>query len=573
MDAPANLPELVSEFAAITGASPLVADHYLSACNYDLNRAVEFFFEHPPAPTQAGPRPGGNAPDEEAAAMGALGDEADLAGEGLGQGGGVSGPAAADDDEELQRALAASMTDAGPGPRRGGAGSAGAGRLAQRRDEEDVQVIDDEDEELPDADEMLAAMARQREAAVQAEREARGRMEEMMNRMLGGVSGRPPGLAGTSPPPGYPRVAADPLGGLASIFPGMGTGMPMPMMPGMGLGGPLLPPRAGFPGGPTGRSGRGPEGGSRARDGSGGGGAGGAGQAQRRRVEVRSGGGDAVGSAGAGAAAAAAASGRGGGGGGWEDDEELQLPEGMSRHDLEEARMMEAALLGVPYEGPLHAFGSGRAGGGAGGGAEDREVAPEVWEHRELRWDQDRAYEESLAADRAKEQAAARAKAEAEAREREQREAEAAAERAATEEAARVEALVAAKAGRLPQEPPSSDAGAITVMVRLPDGSRHSRRFARGDRLSSLFDFVDVELDSAAKTAAAGAAAAAGGGGGDAAAAAQPPQASLKPGTYNLVAQFPRRVFAEEDSGGQTFEEAGLAGGGGAAFFIEQKGG
>jgi hypothetical protein len=57
--------------------------------------------------------------------------------------------------------------------------------------------------------------------------------------------------------------------------------------------------------------------------------------------------------------------------------------------------MMEAALLGVPYEGPLHDF---TRSGGAGG--EEREVAPEVREHRELRWDQDRAYEESLAADR-----------------------------------------------------------------------------------------------------------------------------------------------------------------------------
>lgn len=99
--------------------------------------------------------------------------------------------------------------------------------------------------------------------------------------------------------------------------------------------------------------------------------------------------------------------------------------------------------------------------------------------------------------------------------------------------------------------------------VRLPDGSRHSRRFAPTDRLSSLFDFVDVELDSTAKAAVAAAA-------GDASTTAQ---SVLKPGSYNLVAQFPRRVFLEDESGGKTFAEAGLAVGGGAAFFVEQKDG
>jgi hypothetical protein len=100
--------------------------------------------------------------------------------------------------------------------------------------------------------------------------------------------------------------------------------------------------------------------------------------------------------------------------------------------------------------------------------------------------------------------------------------------------------------------------------VRLPDGTRHSRRFARSDRLSSLFDFVDVELDAAAKGATPSAA-----GGGDGAAGPQP---SLKPGSYNLVTQFPRSVVSEDTSGAKTFEQAGLAGGGGAAFFVEQKG-
>ncbi|GIL59381.1 hypothetical protein Vafri_14249 [Volvox africanus] len=547
MDEPDNLPELVSEFATITGASPLVADHYLSACNYDLNRAVEFYFEHPPAPNQTGPRPATGAPDDDVAALRTYGEVMDLAERTYGPGdSGAAGRDVGDEDEELQRALAASMAEAEPGPRRNTPESGAPARPTQG-DDEDVQMIDD-DEDMPSADDLLEAMARQRDASMAADREARQRIEEAMDRMLGQITGRQAG--GVGMPPGYPPVTAEPLAGVASIFPGIGNLLQSP-------GFPL------FPGGLVGRGGHGrddgggggssaQEGAPRTRDG-GVGSAGIIGQGHRRRIGVHQGG-----SGGAGPAGVTTVSGRGNTA--WDDDE-LELPEGMSRHELEEARMMEAALLGVPYEGRgLRDFSSGRAAGGS------EEMAPELREHRELRWDQDRAYEESLAADRAKEQAAARAKAEAEARERAQREAEVAAERAAAEEAARLASLVAAKAARLPPEPPASSADAITVMVRLPDGSRHSRRFTRTDRLSSLFDFVDVELDSAAKAPVSTAT----GDGGAGTAAAQP---SLKPGSYNLVAQFPRRVFCENENGEKTFEEAGLAGGGGAAFFIEQKNG
>ncbi|GIL87278.1 hypothetical protein Vretimale_1769 [Volvox reticuliferus] len=402
MDAPANLPELMSEFASITGASPLVADHYLSACNYDLNRAVEFYFEHPPAPTQTGPRPATGASDDEAAALRAYGEVMDLV-EGTGDPG-AAGRDVGDEDEELQRALAASMAETEAGPRRNNPGSGATARPTRRQDE-DVQVIDD-DEDMPSADDLLEAMARQREASRAADREARQRIEEAMDRMLGQVTGRQAG--GVAMPPGYPPVPADPLAGVASIFPGIGALLQPPGFP-LFPGGPI--------GGPMGRGGRGrddgggrgsniEEGAPRTRDG-GVGDAGGIGHGQRRRIEVRQGGG-------AGPAGGTIVGGRGDTA--WDDDE-LELPEGMSRHELEEARMMEAALLGVPYEGRgLRDFSSGRAAGGL------EEMAPELREHRELRWDQDRAYEESLAADRAKEQAAARAKAEAEARERAQRE-------------------------------------------------------------------------------------------------------------------------------------------------------
>ncbi|GFR40299.1 hypothetical protein Agub_g481, partial [Astrephomene gubernaculifera] len=525
MEQPPNYQELVSEFAAITGASPLVADHYLSACNFDLNRAMEFYFEHPPAQTQAAPEVVHDAQDNEATggagAYGAYGAYGGDEGFDLEEHEhGASHRRAADDDEELQRALQESLAGAEPGGgSRARGGPAGEprppARPAQRSAVQVIEVDDDEDEEvraaagggrggrgaaghvvegddgeLPGAEELLAGIRRVRQADAEA--------EAMMQRILGGGA----------------------AGGLPSIFPGMPAAGIFP--PG------LLPP--GFPGG-------------------GGGSSSGQPQPQRRRVEVRRGAGAAAaagGGGGGGSSGAAAAGARGtgaaAGGDAWDDG--LELPEGMSRQELEEARMMEAAMLGVPYEGRMPDFSAGAAGpsgragpggGGGGFGAYGDVLDPELMEHRELRWDQDRAFEESLAADRAKEQAAARAKAEAEAAERQRREAEAEAARAAAEEAARLGALLARKAARLPGEPPAAAGDAVTVMVRLPDGSRHSRRFARSDRIASLFDFVDVELHDAAAKAAAAAAA-------SASASDQQPQqqaqqqqpfSSLKPGTYN----------------------------------------
>ncbi len=61
-------------------------------------------------------------------------------------------------------------------------------------------------------------------------------------------------------------------------------------------------------------------------------------------------------------------------------------------------------------------------------------------------------------------------------------EAQAAQQRAAAKAAAAVQAeraaeqLISDKRARLPAEPAASDADAITVLVRLPDGGRPSRR-------------------------------------------------------------------------------------------------
>jgi hypothetical protein len=87
------------------------------------------------------------------------------------------------------------------------------------------------------------------------------------------------------------------------------------------------------------------------------------------------------------AAAAAAAAGVGVGSGA--ADEPLDLPEGIN---LEEARMLEAAMLGVPYAGRIPDFSAGAAAASP--------LSPGTLEQHAIRREQDQAYEESLALDR-----------------------------------------------------------------------------------------------------------------------------------------------------------------------------
>lgn len=70
-------------------------------------------------------------------------------------------------------------------------------------------------------------------------------------------------------------------------------------------------------------------------------------------------------------------------------EEPLDLPEGIN---IEEARMLEAAMLGVPYAGRIPDF-------AAGGGA-PAPLSPTTLEQHAIRREQDQAYEESLALDR-----------------------------------------------------------------------------------------------------------------------------------------------------------------------------
>ncbi|XP_038684278.1 plant UBX domain-containing protein 9 isoform X2 [Tripterygium wilfordii] len=89
-----------------------------------------------------------------------------------------------------------------------------------------------------------------------------------------------------------------------------------------------------------------------------------------------------------------------------------------------------------------------------------------------------------------------------------------------------VEELLAANEASLPQEPALHDENAITLLVRMPDASRHGCRFLKSDKLKFLFDFIDFSR-------------------------------VVKPGSYRLVRPYPRRVFTAEE-GSLSLNELGL---------------
>nr|CAB3457655.1 unnamed protein product [Digitaria exilis] len=89
-----------------------------------------------------------------------------------------------------------------------------------------------------------------------------------------------------------------------------------------------------------------------------------------------------------------------------------------------------------------------------------------------------------------------------------------------------LESNLASKKASLPSEPPPDIEGAVTVVVRMPDGSRQGRRFLKTDKLQFLFDFLDIGRTS-------------------------------KPGTYRLVRTYPRRTFTTSD-GDVSFSDLGL---------------
>ncbi|KAI3727576.1 hypothetical protein L6452_16192 [Arctium lappa] len=194
---------------------------------------------------------------------------------------------------------------------------------------------------------------------------------------------------------------------------------------------------------------------------------------------------------------------------------------GISSVEHDEAVMLEAALFGGIPEGAGYRVPRGYMENGLDrtSGPYTRQTprppSPSLTAQRLIREQQDDEYLASLQADREKEL-------------QEQAAREAAMEEAQRklEEEQEIERQLAAKEASLPQEPTSDDENAVTLLVRMPDGSRRGRRFLKTDKLQYLFDFIDVGR-------------------------------VVKPTAYRLVRPYPRRAFSDGE-GELTLNELGL---------------
>ncbi|CAA2993431.1 plant UBX domain-containing protein 8-like isoform X2 [Olea europaea var. sylvestris] len=204
---------------------------------------------------------------------------------------------------------------------------------------------------------------------------------------------------------------------------------------------------------------------------------------------------------------------------------------GISSEEHDEAVMLEAAMLGgipersryhIPYA-PHQLMQNGL----------DRPMdpylrdmprppSPALTAQRLIREQQDDEFLASLQADKEKE---LKAREVAETALVEERRKEEELQRKIEEEQ-EIERQLAAKEASLPQEPTPDDENAVTLLVRMPDGSRRGRRFLKSDKLQYLFDFIDVGR-------------------------------GVKPGGYRLVRPYPRRAFADGESY-STLNELGL---------------
>jgi len=91
---------------------------------------------------------------------------------------------------------------------------------------------------------------------------------------------------------------------------------------------------------------------------------------------------------------------------------------------------------------------------------------------------------------------------------------------------------------QLPQQPSADDKNVSQLVIRLPDGSRLTRRFSTHNNLQNVVDFVNSD--------------------------ARVPW--VEPGSFDLVTHFPRRVFSDPQI---TLAEAGLFPH--ASLFVEER--
>ncbi|CAA2966668.1 plant UBX domain-containing 8-like isoform X2 [Olea europaea subsp. europaea] len=204
---------------------------------------------------------------------------------------------------------------------------------------------------------------------------------------------------------------------------------------------------------------------------------------------------------------------------------------GISSVEHDEAVMLEAAMFGGIPEGsgydfryPPHELIQDDLDRSMG--LHQRHIprppSPSLTAQRLIREQQDDEFLAALQADREKE---LKAKEDAEAAIAEERHKEEEMQRRLEEER-ELERQLVAKEASLPLEPTPDDDNAITLLVRMPDGSRMGRSFLKLDKLQYLFDFIDVGR-------------------------------VVKPGTYRLVRPYPRRAYTVGENT-STLNELGL---------------
>ncbi|NP_001347428.1 Plant UBX domain-containing protein 8 [Zea mays] len=217
---------------------------------------------------------------------------------------------------------------------------------------------------------------------------------------------------------------------------------------------------------------------------------------------------------------------------------------GISSEEHDEAVMLEAAMFGGVFGRPMHPFSMPSHRSSTYYPQITHSSSPALAEQRLLREQQDDEYLASLQADQEKELKALqdaelhrleetttrevalkKQKQEQEERRKKQLEEE------------ELESSLASKQASLPSEPPPDAEGAVTVVVRMPDGSRQGRCFLKTDKLKFLFDFLDIGR-------------------------------ICKPGTYRLVRTYPRRTFTSSE-GDVSFSDLGLTSKQ-EALFLEQ---
>ncbi|XP_039036953.1 plant UBX domain-containing protein 9-like [Hibiscus syriacus] len=182
---------------------------------------------------------------------------------------------------------------------------------------------------------------------------------------------------------------------------------------------------------------------------------------------------------------------------------------GISEKELDEAIMLETQHFSQITEGwlclPSHEQGGPSRSINDGLQAVSQPQSSSLVDQRLLRKQQDEEYLISLLADKEKEMDTLK-----------KAESHSLKEESFRRKLEGVYKVVATKMTSLPPEPARDDENAVTILVRMPDGTRHGHCFCRSDKLQLVFDFIDV-----GKVA--------------------------KPGTYKVVRPYPRRAFGAAD--------------------------